>query len=433
MSITDLTPISWRFTMTTLAMGANAPISSPSFTLDVHLPQGAQVDVTALQLYADGKVRGDDDMCFYNQTSIGGGAISLKIAADTQSFSFDLDKAGADVEKIVVNATLDGGVFSSVNSLKISLSSDIDMSVETAGRTEAALILCEIYKRNSQWKIRNVSQGFNGGLQALAEHFGVDVAAPETPAPTPKPAPVPVVVPVPVARPAAPKPVVPASTATPATVAAPTPVTPTAPSPAIDLEKVTLTKTESSILLNKDDGNFGRIRVNLNWDQSIKKGGFLGMGTRSVGLDLGAFVESETGDVAVIQMLGDSFGDFDELPFTKLIADDTTDTATEGKCLEINGSAWSSLRRVLIFAYMREGVADWLETRGIIRIMVPGQPEVEVRLNELSSNKREIICAVALLENKNNQISINREVRLFEGHEQMDTVFGWHMSWQAGK
>jgi tellurite resistance protein TerA len=428
--------------MTTLAMGANAPISSTSFTLDVHLPQGAQIDVTALQLYADGKVRGDDDMCFYNQTSIGGGAISLKIAANTQSFSFDLDKADADVEKIVVNATLDGGAFSSVDSLKISLSSDIDISVETAGRTEAALILCEIYRRNNQWKIRNVSQGFNGGLQALAEHFGVDVAAPEIPAPdipapTPKPAPVPVVpavvVPASVTPPAASTPVVSASAAAPTAVAAATPVVPTAPSPVGDLEKVTLTKTESSILLNKDDGKFGRIRVNLNWDQSIKKGGFLGMGTRSVGLDLGAFVESETGDVAVIQMLGNSFGDFDELPFTKLMADDTTDTAAEGKWLEINGGAWSSLRRVLIFAYMREGVADWLETRGIIRIMVPDQPEVEVRLNELSSNKREIICAVALLENKNNQISINREVRLFEGHEQMDTVFGWHMSWQAGK
>lgn len=431
--------------MTTLAMGANAPISSPGFTLDVHLPQGAQIDVTALQLYADGKVRGDDDMCFYNQTSIGGGAISLKVVGDTQSFTFDLDKADADVEKIVVNATLDGGAFSSVNSLKISLSTDIDMIVETSGRSEAALILCEIYKRNNQWKIRNVSQGFNGGLQALAEHFGVDVAAPETPAATPKPVPVPVVpaavVPTPVAAsvvtpvttPVAPTPVVPPATVTSAAVAVPTSVAPSAPSLAIDLEKVTLTKDESSISFSKGDGKFGRIRVNLNWDKSIKKGGFLGMGTRSVGLDLGAFVESETGEVAVIQMLGNSFGDFDELPFTQLLADDATDASAEGKWLEINGGSWSSLRRVLIFAYMREGVADWLETRGIVRIMVPGQAEVEVRLNELSSNKREIMCAVALLENKDNQVSINRQVQLFEGHEQMDAVFGWHMSWEAGK
>jgi tellurite resistance protein TerA len=422
--------------MTTLAMGANAPISTSKFTLDVHLPQGAQIDVTALQLYADGKVRGDDDMCFYNQTSIGAGAISLKVIGEIQSFSVDLDKVGADVEKIVVNATLDGCAFSSVNSLKILLSTDIEMNVETTGRSEAALILCEIYKRNNQWKIRNVSQGFNGGLQALAEHFGVDVAAPESPALSPKAVPAPTVplavvtastpAPPPVAP--TPPPFVTASTPT----ATQTPPAPTSSSPAIDLAKVSLTKNESSISLKKDDGKFGRIRVNLNWDQKAKKGGMFGMGTRSIDLDLGAFVESKTGEVAVIQALGNSFGDLDELPFTKLMGDDRTGTSTEGEWLEINGDAWSSLQRVLIFAYIYEGVANWQDTRGVIRMMVPGQPEVEVRLNELSSNKRDIMCAVALLENNNNQITVNREVRLFGGHEQMDKGYNWGMSWRAG-
>lgn len=429
--------------MTTLAMGANAPISSPSFTLDVHLPQGAQIDVTALQLYAGGKVRGDGDMCFYNQTSIGSGAISLKASGANQSFSFDLDRVYAEVEKIVVNATLDSGAFSSISGLKLTTSTGIDVAVDTSGRSEAALILCEIYKRNDQWKIRNVSQGFNGGLQALAEYFGVDVAAPESPASSSNSASTPTVPPTAVstARPVQ-------SSTTPivqsviAAVPVLTPVAPTAsiptrgetaPSQPIDLTKISLTKTESRISLEKNDGRFGRIRVNLNWDQKPKKGGFLGMGSKSIDLDLGAFVESKTGEVAVIQALGNSFGDLDELPYTKLLGDDRTGTSTEGEWLEINGDAWSSLRRVLIFAYIYEGVANWQETQGIIKMMVPGQPEVEVRLNELSSNKKDIMCAVALLENKNNQISVNREVRLFGGHEQMDAGYSWGMNWRAGR
>lgn len=109
--------------------------------------------------------------------------------------------------------------------------------MDTAGRSEAALIVAEIYKRNGAWKIRNVSQGFNGGLAALATHFGVEIAAPEL-APTPQPAPGP--------QPA-PKPV--------------------------SLSKVSLTKNERTVSLKKDDGRFGRIKVNLNWNQKKRGAG----------------------------------------------------------------------------------------------------------------------------------------------------------------
>ncbi|PIL19597.1 hypothetical protein P775_13820 [Puniceibacterium antarcticum] len=382
--------------MTTLAMGANAPLASPDFTLDVHLPQGGAIDVTALQLYADGKVRGDGDMCFFNQPVIGGGAVSQNVSGNTHSFAFALGKIGADVEKIVVNATLDSGAFSSVAGLKLAISGGIDMQIDTTGRTESALILCEVYKRNGHWKIRNVGQGFNGGLQALAEHFGVEVAEP---APAAPPA-------------AAPK--------------------PAAPSPKIDLSKVSLTKNDSTISLKKQDGKFGRIRVNLNWNQKKTAGGFFGMGKRGIDLDLGAFVEFRTGEFGVVQALGNSFGDLDALPFTKLLADDRTGTSTDGEWLEINGDAWSNFRRVLIFAFIYEGVANWQETDGVIRLMVPGQPEVEVRMNVQSLDSRNGMCAVALLENKDNQIRVNREVRFFAGHEAMDNAYGWGMRWRAG-
>ncbi len=169
--------------MTNLAMGGNAPIASLDLVLEVHLPQGTTIDVSALQLYPGGKVRGDGDMCFFNQPSISEGAISLTANDNVQSFSLNLAKVNSDVEKIVVNATLDNGRFSAVNDLKVIMSCGITMLVETSDRTEAALILCEIYKRNGQWKIRNVSQGFNGGLQALAEHFGVEVDTPPSSAP----------------------------------------------------------------------------------------------------------------------------------------------------------------------------------------------------------------------------------------------------------
>ncbi|MFK7995843.1 MAG: TerD family protein [Granulosicoccus sp.] len=169
--------------MTDLAMGGNAPIASPEFELNIHLPQGSQIDVSALLLYPGGKVRSDGDMCFFNQPSIGAGAISLSAKDNIQSFTLNFANVDNEVEKIVVNATLENGEFSAVGDLKLTTSCGANMLVETAGRTEAALILCEIYNRNGQWKIRNVSQGFNGGLQALAEHFGVEVDVPASPEP----------------------------------------------------------------------------------------------------------------------------------------------------------------------------------------------------------------------------------------------------------
>jgi len=389
--------------MTTLAMGANAPLTSSNFVLDVLVAQSAGVDVTALQLYADGKVRGDGDMCFFNQTSIANGAVTLSARPGQQSFTFDFEKIHADVEKIVVNATIDNGSFASVDSLRLSGSGGIDMPVDTAQRSEKALILCEIYKRNGQWKIRNVSQGFNGGLQALAEHFGMDIepssdvqeqqgnAAGTTPQAT-----------EPVA------------------------------SPAVDLTKVSLTKQASTVSLKKSDGRFGRVRVNLNWNQKETSGGFLGMGKKGIDLDLGAFVEMADGRKGAVQALGGAFGAYDQAPFVKLLGDDRSGTSTDGEWLEINGDEWSSVKRVLIFAFIYEGVANWQETDGMIRMTVPGQPEVEVRMNELSTSGGDTMCAVALLENKGNQIHVSREVRFFKAHPQMDEAFGWGMQWQSG-
>ncbi len=384
--------------MTILAMGANAPLSSPEFTLDVHISKGTEIDVSAIQLYSDGKVRGDGDMCFYNQPTIGNGAVALEVKDGMQSFSFDLKKISSDVEKIVVTATCDGGTFGSVSGLKLSVSGNIEMPVDTSGRTEAALILCEIYKRNDQWKIRNVSQGFDGGLQALAEHFGIEVAAPAAPPSSPEPA-----------------------------------SPPAAPEPSVNLSKVSLTKKESTISLKKESGKFGRIRVNLNWNQKKKPSGLFGLGKRGIDLDLGAFVENQSGEIGVVQALGESFGSLDVFPYTKLMADDRTGTSTDGEWLEINGDAWPSLRRVLIFAFIYEGVANWQETDGVVRVMVPGQPEIEVRMNEMHSDRNEVMCAVAVLENDAGQIRIKREVRFFPGHEPMDKGYGWGMRWRAGR
>lgn len=44
-----------------------------------------------------------------------------------------------------------------------------DFSVETA------LVFGEIYKHNDEWKFNAIGQGYQGGLKALCNSFGVEV------------------------------------------------------------------------------------------------------------------------------------------------------------------------------------------------------------------------------------------------------------------
>ena len=40
---------------------------------------------------------------------------------------------------------------------------------------ETALVVCEIYRNGSEWKFSAVGSGFQGGLAALCNHYGLDV------------------------------------------------------------------------------------------------------------------------------------------------------------------------------------------------------------------------------------------------------------------
>ncbi|MBW3243637.1 VWA domain-containing protein [Epibacterium sp. DP7N7-1] len=172
--------------MQIVPMGANVPLTGPAAQVTLTLP--TSIDITALVTYAGGKVRGDGDMCFFNSPSIHHGAVSLQSASGTATLRVDTSRLGAEVEKVVITATLEDASanFGSVTSIGVDVDGAYDLQVTTQGMQEAALILAEIYRRGESWKVRNVSQGFNGGLAALATHFGIEVAAEATPVAAPK-------------------------------------------------------------------------------------------------------------------------------------------------------------------------------------------------------------------------------------------------------
>lgn len=381
--------------------GSNA--TTPTGVLTVRVLSGAAVDASAFRLFASGKVNGDADMVFYGQPENDDRTISLKNDAQQSTFTVDLTRLRPDVQKVAFTVTCDGGrTVSGLQRLAIQVEQNQEVlmtgNVELAGRQEAALILGELYRRNNDWKFRFIAQGFNGGLQPLAEHFGVDVS--DTPAPAPAPAP------------AAPK---------------------AEPAPAkISLSKVSLTKEKPAISLTKRD-NFGEIRINLNWHRGNGGGGGLrGIfgGNKGIDLDLGAFVKLQDGSKGVIQALGGNFGAMQREPFVQLQGDDRTGEVSDGEWLHINGREWKHISEVLIFAFIYEGVASWDKTDGVVTLHVPDQPPIETRLTE-GQNRRNM-CAIARLVNENGSIRVERVNQFFNGHSDMDKAFGWGFSWKAG-
>jgi tellurite resistance protein TerA len=388
--------------MNALLPGGNAPINGNPLTISIQyspLP-GADIDISAFLLNSAGKVRGDGDMCFYGQPSVAKSAVQIMNSTTGQVvFSFNLGMIEAAVERIALTATIyqNRNSFSACSRLSLELSCGIKADIPTRGMSETALILGELYRRNGEWKFRCVAQGFAGGLEPLAKYFGVEIAAPDN-----------------------------------ARNALPTPTPATAPSsqPTINLSKVTLDKSKSSISLEKKDGNYGEIKVNLNWNKG-SKGGFLGFGrSNEMDLDLGCLFELKDGTRGVVQALGECFGSFRDEPFIQLMGDDRTGANADGEWLRINGSHWREIKRILIFAFIYEGAPNWHATDGVVTLYVPGQPEVEVRMNEEGGALG--MCGIAMLENVNDTVRVNREIRFFRGHEKMDRAYGWGMHWMEG-
>ncbi|MBZ4323677.1 VWA domain-containing protein [Streptomyces huiliensis] len=171
-----------------LSKGANCvvPVSSVHAVLSWKAVPGApDVDATALLLTADGTVRGDGDLVFYNQPRHASGAVAhhgKRSGTDglvTDTVAVDRDGLEPAVERVVLCASADGGTFGDVTGLTLELRDAATgaalVRYEMTGGAETAFVCGELYVRNDRWKFRAVGQGYDTGLAGLATDFGVTV------------------------------------------------------------------------------------------------------------------------------------------------------------------------------------------------------------------------------------------------------------------
>lgn len=394
--------------MENLIQGQNSPLASTTltaqFSSDVGAGQSSEVvELNAFLLGADGRVLGDAEFVFYNQPAHPSGCLSMN--PGSLQYALALDKTPAAIERMVLTVTLDQQAagtlnFGSGRYAKLVITggtTELNFQMDTAGLSETSLILGEFYRRNGAWKFKAVGQGFAGGLEPMAKHFGVDVGE----APAPKPAP----------PPPKPKP------------------------KSVNLSKITLDKRTPISLEKKGSGDYGEMVINLNWNQkpTNEKGGLFGAlrGNKGIDLDLGCMIEFADGNKTVVQALGDSFGNYNQMPWVHLLGDDRSGALTEGEFIKINGGHWASFKRVLVYAFIYEGTPSWDQAQARISIKMPGQPELEAHLD--SHDTGNTMCAIAMIENISNGMQVTKLVDYFKGHPNMDEAFGFGFNWKSGR
>ncbi|POZ51819.1 TerD family protein [Methylovulum psychrotolerans] len=153
--------------------------------------QQVDIDVSAFLLNAEGKVSGDGDFIFYNQKEDASKSILLDTEPnnynDVQLFSINLSKLPAYISKIVFVATIDNAVgepkcFGGVGELCIRIFEPDAFNEKTIVykpnqlNRETSVSLGELYLHQSTWKFRALGQGFESGLDALAQTYGVDLS-----------------------------------------------------------------------------------------------------------------------------------------------------------------------------------------------------------------------------------------------------------------
>lgn len=178
--------------MTSLSQGQRIAVASfaPSLkiTVEIDITADFSVDLACFGLDAQAKLSDDRYMIFFNQPSSPCGAVRL---ASPKSFSLDLHQVPASIDKLVLTAAIDGaGSMSRIqpSTIKVLDGTDVRATCAFAGTpfdAEKAVKLAEFYRKNGEWRINAVLQGFNEGLDALVRHFGgeVDEVAPATAAP----------------------------------------------------------------------------------------------------------------------------------------------------------------------------------------------------------------------------------------------------------
>ncbi|MFS8201557.1 CAP domain-containing protein [Streptomyces sp. CWNU-52B] len=158
--------------MSELVPGGNLPLPGGTLTLRVPGP----FDVSALVTDDSGTVRGDGDFVFYNQPAAPG----ARLSGGTLTVDPTALRAGASRVTVVVSPAEPGTPLGRLPAPTLLVTGPggraLARFTPARPQRETVLLLAEIYRRGTTWKLRALGQGYADGLAGIARDFGVDVS-----------------------------------------------------------------------------------------------------------------------------------------------------------------------------------------------------------------------------------------------------------------
>lgn len=172
--------------MTDLIKGSKTPLAGGQHVVTVTCTPQSAVDVLAVLLTSDHKVRSDADLVFFNNPAAPG----VQLHNDGAGCVVDLAAVPADVDRVVVAASTEAQhtTFDKLAQLTVAITGSGQLTFQPTNLgSESVLQLVAFYRRNDRWKLDAVGQGYTAGLAAFATDFGITVDdTPPPAAPTEK-------------------------------------------------------------------------------------------------------------------------------------------------------------------------------------------------------------------------------------------------------
>ena len=162
---------------------------------DARATDGAAFDIdgSVFLLKADGKVRADVDMIFYNNLKSSDGSVTHSGDnttgagdGDDETVMVDLATVPAEIDKIAVCVTIHDaearkqnfGMVSKAYVRCVNANGNTEIArfdLSEDGSAETAMVFGEIYRNGGDGTFQAFGQGYKGGLGPLAASFGVGV------------------------------------------------------------------------------------------------------------------------------------------------------------------------------------------------------------------------------------------------------------------
>ncbi|KAB2492480.1 TerD family protein [Priestia endophytica] len=156
---------------------------------------GAGFDLDASAFLADekGNCQNDHDFIFYNNLKHPSGGVEHtgdnrtgEGSGDDEQLFVDFSKIPENIHRVGITVTIHDAESRNQNFGQVS-NAFVRFVDEVTGKElirydlgedfsiETAVVVCELYRHNGDWKFNAIGSGFSGGLAALCRNYGLEV------------------------------------------------------------------------------------------------------------------------------------------------------------------------------------------------------------------------------------------------------------------